>query len=229
MLLSQMERGRSRLLRRSAAVLILLALGAVVSLGTTWALVLLDPTKQPEGSVLALSGPGGKTYLASLAHAFGRDLWTVTCAERTPYTFPQAPGWLPLPGEREYFSISEGWGWPARCMMQHGYLWQNNGWMADAADSFTWQRGLKTYQFPTRILWWGMLLNTLIWSAAAFVVWRLVRAARRRLRARAWRRRGLCRGCGYDLRGLGPGGVCPECGRISAPKPVAPGGALAAS
>src|SRR5262245_2394818 len=137
MLVSSMVRVRSRTIRRVAAVCVLLAMGMVLSLGVTWGLVLVDPKKEPEASVLALSGPGDRTYLASHAHGFGRDLWTVTCAERTPYAFPRAPGWMPLPGEREYFSITEAWGWPARCMMQQGYLWQNTGWVADSAASFS--------------------------------------------------------------------------------------------
>src|SRR5262245_29465722 len=139
MLRSEMARGRSRMIRRGAALFLLLTLGAVLSLGVAWGLVLIDPRKAADGSVLALAGPGDRTYLATHAHGLGRDLWTVTCAERTPYTFPRAPGWLPLPGEREYFSITEAWGWPARCMMQQGYLWQNTGWVADSADSFSWQ------------------------------------------------------------------------------------------
>lgn len=224
---SSMERSRAKVIRRGAAVCVLLAIGMVLSLGVAWGLVLVDPRKQADGSILALSGPGERTYLATHEHGLGRDLWTVTCAERTPYEYPRAPVWLPLPGEREYFSITEGWGWPARCMMQHGYLWQNNEWVADATDSFSWQRGLKTYQFPMRVLGWGMLLNAPVWGAAAFVVWMLARAARRRLRARAWRRKGLCRGCGYDLRGLGGGAVCPECGRVPSLRRAPPGGALA--
>lgn len=34
-------------------------------------------------------------------------------------------------------------------------------------------------------------------------------------------REGVCRGCGYDLRGLAPG-VCPECGAAVAPRDVRP-------
>lgn len=71
-------------------------------------------------------------------------------------------------------------------------------------------------QSPTgglRVLAWrpvplGLIADTLFWSACLatpFASFRLIRSSLRR-------RRGACACCGYDLRGLTGGVVCPECG-----------------
>jgi hypothetical protein len=57
-------------------------------------------------------------------------------------------------------------------------------------------------------IWPGLLLNTLIFSAAVFAAhWSSRAIIRRRRRAK-----GRCAGCGYDRRGLTPDAMCPECG-----------------
>ena len=60
---------------------------------------------------------------------------------------------------------------------------------------------------PYRPVWFGLLLNTLLYGSIFWAIglgWRLYRLARRR-------RRGRCLACNYDLRGLADP-VCPECG-----------------
>jgi len=54
----------------------------------------------------------------------------------------------------------------------------------------------------------GFITNTLIYAS---VLW-LAFAAPRVLRTSRRRRRGQCLACGYELAGLAPGSVCPECG-----------------
>ncbi len=65
------------------------------------------------------------------------------------------------------------------------------------------------HDLPTIPLWPGFALNTLFYAALAWGLWQLPLAIRRRRR----RSKGLCVRCGYDLKGLAAGAVCPECGR----------------
>lgn len=67
---------------------------------------------------------------------------------------------------------------------------------------------VRILALPTGILPRGFALNTAFYAATW---WTLLFGCSR---ARAWnrRRRGLCGRCAYDLRGLEPGAVCPECG-----------------
>lgn len=83
-----------------------------------------------------------------------------------------------------------------------------------AASAGSSGESLETYRvLPYRPLWAGFAGNTLIYAvlwagvlkAAGWLVGTLTGA-----RAAA---QGRCRGCGYDLRGVAPGGRCPECGR----------------
>lgn len=64
--------------------------------------------------------------------------------------------------------------------------------------------------FPTRVHWFSFLVDWIVWTIPVWLFGAgLVRANR-------WnrRRRGRCGWCAYDLRGLKPGAVCPECGKM---------------
>ncbi len=67
---------------------------------------------------------------------------------------------------------------------------------------------LKNTLLPIMPIWLGFSANTLLYGALAWGVLFAPGVVRRWRR----RRRGACVGCGYDLKGIAPGGVCPECG-----------------
>ncbi len=67
--------------------------------------------------------------------------------------------------------------------------------------------------FPCRPLWPGFIANTVVYSTLC-VLAALALMASRVLWPQARRaRRGQCRRCGYDRRGLASAAVCPECGK----------------
>ena len=102
-------------------------------------------------------------------------------------------------------------------------VWQKIGFNVDYADEKVTPLGLRrtSTQFrrwQVRLPYWAIVLVT---AAVPVFYVRRVRWLRRAHRAR----RGLCPGCGYDLRASS--GRCPECGE--AIKPAAGGGGALAS
>ena len=112
-------------------------------------------------------------------------------------------------------------GWPLRAL----------GWSADPGPPGTVQQvrgavvigrpgggytglsGLDVILLPWRPAWWGLLVNTAIYSTAWWITLGIPGACL------AWfrRRSGHCPVCGYARTGLAPGALCPECGK---PNPV---------
>ena len=64
---------------------------------------------------------------------------------------------------------------------------------------------------PLRAYWPGLVADSALFSA----LWSLVLFAPGRVRKFLRRRRGQCAACGYDLRGIGEGARCPECGGVA--------------
>ena len=114
--------------------------------------------------------------------------------------------------------MDEAYGWPllsfrggydvvplAQVNMQHDF---------GPALPEIWTHEPQNYQtceprtVPLRPMWRGVAVNSLVYGAAWWVVVVVTGATRRWLRQDS----GVCRGCGYDLRGLASGAVCPECG-----------------
>lgn len=64
---------------------------------------------------------------------------------------------------------------------------------------------------PTRPIWLGLAIDTLVFGTAWLVLWATLTIPRRFVRDLARLRRGACIACGYDLNYDFPKG-CPECG-----------------
>ncbi|MCA9282741.1 MAG: hypothetical protein KDA30_11930 [Phycisphaerales bacterium] len=63
-------------------------------------------------------------------------------------------------------------------------------------------------KLPTRVLWRGLIGNTVFYGVIAWLFIVVLACCRRAIR----RRRGLCEWCGYSLAGLDAVARCPECG-----------------
>jgi hypothetical protein len=84
--------------------------------------------------------------------------------------------------------------------------WTHNGLLLPARyfqDSLTM---MHKWPLPIRPLWPGFAIDTAFYGTLAFLFWSAPGFVWRTRR----RRRGLCVGCGYELRGMQK---CPECGR----------------
>lgn len=112
-------------------------------------------------------------------------------------------------------------------LTEHAYGWPMPAvWLApDPSDPASLSVGVElpggdSDGFTLRPMWWGLLVDSIVFG----ISWWLVLAAARRVaavlaapfawrarRAKRRRARGLCPACGYDLRGAFRGG-CPECG-----------------
>src|SRR6185295_13254951 len=133
---------RTKTFRWPLTIVVLFATGIGLSMAVTWCIVLLDPILFEDRHYLRVSSDGDY-FLVAAQHGKGRAMWTAQLAPRDSYKFPEAPSWLPLPGDREAFSLTESWGWPRMCLMQHGFLY-NTGWEPDRDQSISWRYGIKT-------------------------------------------------------------------------------------
>lgn len=110
--------------------------------------------------------------------------------------------------------FATGWPTPALSGVQvsdpRNVVPAGSAWLIEVSVKLPWSSGAAgPYEcaLPLRPIWPSFLLSTLAYSAifAGFFALGGIRRARR-VRA------GCCGACGYDLRGLGDKGACPECG-----------------
>jgi len=128
-------------------------------------------------------------------------------------TSADVPYWARYPDRSKGFytpMISAGYGWPFRSMRWTEARLRGQGMVLLEARYVDLTRfGFKNHRnYPTKVLWPGMLANASIYGAPTFAFFGFcspaVRTARRR-------RRGVCPRCKYDLVHDYDSG-CPECG-----------------
>lgn len=138
-----------------------------------------------------------------------------------PYVPPAWPAWLPtLPEDgaqyTEWGARAAGWPWP--CLASRSATstagvretrWALRIWPAPVFVG-TAPRDPDQGTVPMRPLAFGLAANTLLFAAPLFLVLVVPAWIRRARRGR----RGCCRWCGYDRRGLEPAQPCPECGGV---------------
>ncbi len=114
----------------------------------------------------------------------------------------------------------EAMGWPFYCVQGRA------DWSGATVGGFTmrgliftkgfkynsWARQGRQFVLCSTPMWPGYALDSLIYAALLIPLALWLSNLRRRIRGR----RGLCKQCGYDLRGLERRLVCPECGQIPA-------------
>jgi hypothetical protein len=145
---------------------------------------------------------------------------------------PTFPAWsgiregVPAPGSTLVLEAAEARGWPLVSLSASfaTALPQPSFRAADSPDEVriapavdvanVYDASART--LPLRPHWRGFVANTLLYAAAAWLLFHSPRGLRRLVR----RRRGLCPTCGYPP---GESAVCTECGAPVAPAPAAGG------
>lgn len=133
---------------------------------------------------------------------------------RTPVPIARSspPAWGDFPGSVRGFNWSgEGYGFPCTVIWtsQHSIFGRMNVLDNEMRGLYTFQIAGERYTLPTRIHWPGVLINSVFFAA----LWGTILFAPVLASVYHRRRRGLCRKCGYDLRGTPHLAICPECGR----------------
>lgn len=152
--------------------------------------------------------------------------WSIVSRQPTP------PHVVVTQEERFPSLQEEAYGWPARSLSYRKEAFEERVFRAPGGSGKTEVEFEMSFdgaasaevipswlfyhsnQWPTHIIWRGMIVNVLFFAAVLGSPW-WIRALRRWWRART----GRCVRCGYSIAGL-KSGKCPECG-WAAPPPVA--------
>lgn len=114
-----------------------------------------------------------------------------------------ANGW---PMRSMWCAVSSDWKWTGQRYEPHDV--RGGGLDIDRSSS---DARIDPMAVPLYPIWMGFLVDTLFYSGLWPVVFWLFNAAYKTTRSITWSLRGLCRNCGYDLRGDFSTG-CSECG-----------------
>lgn len=224
-----------------AAIVIFLLLGATISVTVAWmfALVPLDlnnSTEYEHGDRSILVTHNGGIVYYGVADPKSVDLrWQFSgfTIDRTGESL-DPPAWVkiePMKAGELLQYIGTGWPLPAlhygldfSTDVPLGFLEAHRVHGALRGDHFVREdfekQGIqlgKTPFLPIAPIWSGLLINTLLYAIAAFVVFN-ARPIVRRISAFKRLRRNRCAMCDYDRRGH-PQSICPECGHTATDRP----------
>ena len=203
--------GWSRWVRRVVVVAALLVGGAVVNVAVVWGCVIFvkaGPTVAPAAipDVPVTLHPEWEPSLTyQVSSSVGRR-----CEVWLNHTLGRYPGQTSRGGT----VVVDSFGWPIVSLRRVELLTsirKFEEWSGARRPGVVvpWLSGVRDphrpIRFPVDIVPLAFAANTLFYAflmAAPWLVWKLVRWVRRP-------RMGLCRACGYDVRGLA---MCPECG-----------------
>lgn len=134
------------------------------------------------------------------------------------------PRWVAVPPGPEpalVYVDTGASGWPLRCFASESWQRRTNSGTPDS-PRYAWREQLRhnillattpsgRIFLPLRPIWTGLIGDTLLFGACAW----LGVAAVTGLRSYRRRRRGGCPECGYDLSATPNTSPCPECGRMA--------------
>lgn len=201
--------------------------GVIVSIGVAVACsLMLNPFYRSHYQYAAASSADGEMWFVKRRVRHGVE-WVVSLRSFGPSaspdrTTPPPSALVPYWFEQQAISAQEsdnrllvGYGWPLKSL---GYECSvPDGSSSSATDCSCIETDLTPWQdkfgmdhlarrIPCRPLWWGFLIDTLLWMSVFWLLFSGVPALYRYRRLR----RGCCPMCGYDLRGSDHV-VCPEC------------------
>ena len=146
---------------------------------------------------------------ASVGESTGMTVWVVNYRFGEfgpPHERVAPPRWARLGDEQSPDPfVAYGFGWPIRTLS----LYTQNGPAVTHHRSFAIAAGGpsgREFHIPVGVLWWNLVLSSLLFALPISGLWVLAAARRRAAR------RGRCQSCGYPRTGLQPTAPCPECG-----------------
>jgi predicted RNA-binding Zn-ribbon protein involved in translation (DUF1610 family) len=204
----------------------------ILGVATTWLVAAACATFRPSGTVMVsgAAGPTAPTWTFRQWRSFG-----CVSSNYSPCTEPPmiaayegakphlVPWWsdmnrTPQPLDypeagRGYIWFGEsGYGWPLAAFREDtdydGRVRNAGTYIVARSGTRRWERGNAEWVAPYAPIWLGLAGNVSVYT----LLWMLPLAVPSLLRRRRRLKRGLCVGCGYDLKG-GGAAVCPECGR----------------
>jgi hypothetical protein len=230
---------KRRLAKPVGLILLLLVAGAIVNVAVAWGCTLWSPLEDsaeieyPDDVPADVAKEVPSEWLTQRPHvSFIMMSFTDQCGfgcQVTRFGVMEAIAGVTQYGPDKVLHIERA-GWPLLSLQCDGQLdWRNVGRRGQSADPPKWQGGFAVpqswkpreiagllfgrYQRPLAFqpVWPGFAGNTLFYAA---ILW-LMFAAPFVLRRRSRIKHGLCRRCGYDLRGHpanSEANLCPECG-----------------